>query len=200
MSKQRDSHPENPPNLGWGSILRGLLDPTGGSDQGEHVDDTTTGAKRSDEWAPTPRTPGLWMARVPGVPIDHAQEVESARAHLVELLCDPYYREAFGMLASERHPILKMPRGRAPAAGTFAAKVQIPKVRRRAGRHAGLDLSHAVAAIDRASAARGLSQMELCRRIVRKERPDLGKIRSEAEAKKLAQRFRNERKKAQVAR
>lgn len=49
-----------------------------------------------------PRTPGLWMYPERGVKVSDSTEVDKAAAHMMKLLEDPYYFEAFQQIPGRR--------------------------------------------------------------------------------------------------
>lgn len=71
-----------------------------------------------------PRTAGLWQYRT-----THAEQVELARTHLLLLLADPYYHEAYEQLRrgvkKKAGPKVATPhKGRLPPKGELAARYQ----------------------------------------------------------------------------
>ncbi len=66
------------------------------------------------------RTPGLWMFDG-----DDEKQVLGARKHLLELLDDPYYFEAYNILLREKNPKLLGIKGRrAEEIGALACRLQ----------------------------------------------------------------------------
>jgi hypothetical protein len=185
----------------WDLLIAPLMEEDGGARHRKADDRAAHDQAITQDKSPEQRRPGLWMVAAQGGEFDPAREVGEARAHLIKLLRDPYYKEALDELSREGHELLKRKRGPALPRGHAAEKIQRSAVERtRPGRPAGLDLRNFLMAVDRHSAKRGMTLVDMCRVIVKRELHGARKGRIEALAKDLAQRLRNERKKPSKAR
>ena len=139
-----------------------------------------------------PRVPGLWMfQRSPtGAKMQDADLVGEARAHLLELLKDPYRWEAMQELIFERHPALKPRVGPKPARGIWASQMQWELEKKPRGRPASrrdLNLQRRKIAEAMILIGKAKSNRDAARQFAKAKNPNLTGRGLEAAVKRIEQ-------------
>lgn len=136
-----------------------------------------------------PRTPGLWMCPARGVEVSDSAEVDKAQAHLLQLIEDPYYFEAFHRIKQA------IPRARAPIdKGSLAARHQNVSALKKTGRPP-IRREWADKLLDALDRTNGELTISLCRKMVKQRFPHAIKYKQEQVAKEFLQIIKNQNKK-----
>lgn len=138
-----------------------------------------------------PRTPGLWEYSAQNVTVSDSDEVGKAETHLLKLMTDPYYLEAFKRVKK------KIPTGKAPATkGKLAAKLQRPEPPKRpAHRPKITDRQWADNILDSLDRLNKPLTIAICRKITKQHYPSAMPIRQEKVAQEFLQMLKNHKKK-----
>jgi hypothetical protein len=123
--------------------------------------------------------------------------VEHAEKHLIKLLSDPYYHEAYLRLLRKKNPLLKNKAGNLPyTKGRLAAKYQSPKEKKKArGRPRNKPAPGADYILKFEASRDDLTLIDICRHYIRTSYPSEPPHSVEFWAQKFSQKLRNQKKK-----